>query len=454
MQQADEAAFKQLFRDACRRCFGHDLSAPLSETESKLFYTKVLEDTGLVIGWKSVKNYSLYVQLEPLEEERRANPTVMTLDTLARFVLGAPYTDEATRKAKEGHCPYWFQYKEEFHRRQDTGRGLPAKRPDVGPPARRDPWRVAPIGQRGVEARPVPKGLARRFFFYTFRGAEQVLAWGRLLVPEPIRHSWLARWALVLTLGGLTVWGVREHYARKVSTFIDTFSLVEGDSIEHRGWALHFPDSAWWAQRGDKKGALTLFTLQGDNWPDSAYPPHIRNLLLRPLTGSCFTAEVHFEDFMPTENWQQAGLLLMEDTGLASRSLRLTIAYNDYSGGFAQPRQIIVQGVSSGGNPSGKPEEILHRTLFLLGAGRDRDSLVRENLRHSALRIEKRGNTYRFLYSGGQGDNFAFLEVGTQSLYITPRYIGLFALKGYRDTTKTLPVAVHYFSLQEGGCEP
>jgi hypothetical protein len=422
MQQADEAASKQLFRDACRRCFGHDLTAPPSATERKLFCTRVLQETGLPIDWKSIQK-----------------PTVFTLDTLARFVLEAPYTDENTQKTKEGHCPYWFRYKEEFHRH------LPARVSEAGFPVRHH-------NQDLPEGPARPKGLAQRFFFHTFRGTEQFLMWGRLLIPERIRHSWLAGMSLAVFMGLVLIWAIREHYARERFVFSETFSQTEGDSLRARGWSRQFPDSIWWARREEAHGALTLFTLPGDNWPDSAYPRGIRNLLLRPLAGDCFTTEVHFSDFFPTENGQQAGVLLMEDSSLGSRSVRLSIAYNDYVGGFSQPRQVIVEGISSAGNPLGKPEEILHKTLYLLGLGKD--SLVRDNMRNTALRIEKKGTTYRFLYSGGRGSNFAFQEVGSRDLYITPRYVALFALKGYGDTSTNLPVRVRYFSLQIGPCEP
>ena len=76
-------------------------------------------------------------------------------------------------------------------------------------------------------------------------------------------------------------------------------------------------------------------------------------------------------------------------------------------------------------------------------------------MRHTALRIEKRGNAFTaFLYAGGQTDNFSFQEVGSRNLYITPRYIALFALKGYGTGAEELPVVVKYFSLEIGPCEP
>jgi hypothetical protein len=443
MQQADEAAFKQLFRDACRRCFGRDLTVPLSAAESKLFCARVLEETAGVIGWKTVQNYSLHIHLEVADDNRHMHPTSATLETLARYVLWAPRADGGdaafTPQVPEGGHPYWFRYKQDFQRL------LPARIRKDNPPLRKGATELP-------EGPVVPRGLAQRFFFHTFRAAEQFLIWSKLLVPEQIRHSWLAWLAFVLFSGLVVVWSVREYYYRKTSRFTDAFAQVEGDSLYSRGWIRHYPDSTWWARRDDEKGALTLFTLEGNNWPDTTHAAKISNLLIRPIPGECFTAEIQFADFMPTGNWQQAGILLMEDTSLHSRSVRISIAYNDYFEDYVQPRQIIVEGVSSAANPNGKPEEIVHKTLYLLGWGKD--SLIRESMRHTALRIEKRGNAYRFLYAGGQNDNFTFQEVGSRNLYITPRYIAIFALKGYGTGADELPVAVKYFSLEIGPCEP
>ena len=51
-------------------------------------YARILDDTGLVIGWKSIKNYSLFV-LSPAAAKSE-NPSVATLDTLSRYVMVAP----------------------------------------------------------------------------------------------------------------------------------------------------------------------------------------------------------------------------------------------------------------------------------------------------------------------------------------------------------------------------
>src|SRR4051812_22411802 len=104
MNDLDTSAFIQLFKDACKKCFGHSLQTVLTETECKHFCNHIIDKTGLIIGFKSIKNYSAFVLNEtPGKQE---NPSIATMDTLARYVMDAPYTDEIKRKTNENHYPY------------------------------------------------------------------------------------------------------------------------------------------------------------------------------------------------------------------------------------------------------------------------------------------------------------------------------------------------------------
>ncbi|HEV8084154.1 MAG TPA: hypothetical protein VGP55_13185, partial [Chitinophagaceae bacterium] len=91
--------------------------------------------------------------------------------------------------------------------------------------------------------------------------------------------------------------------------------IVQDDSLKKHGWFVQEKDELWWNRRHQMPSHLTLFTLRGDNWADSANnKPVIKNLLLRKITSDCFTAEIHLDKFVPMHRWQQAGILLLEDT--------------------------------------------------------------------------------------------------------------------------------------------
>lgn len=387
MEQLDNQAFEVLFREAFQKCFGHLPGGPMSETEAKIFASKVLDQTGLTIGWKSVKNYSIFILDEA--PARQENPSITTLDTLARYVLGAPYTTEIQRKKDEGHHPYWFMYRDKF-----------------------------------VSVLTKTKRTKDR-------------------MPKPIVI------ASILIIAAAVIY--RLFFSPKPPVeFTDDFHHLDSASLSQNGWYLRSPEKTWWDKRTQSGNELTLFTLEGDTWPNPASKPVIKNLLLRENAYDCFTAEVHLDDFVPSAEWQQAGLLIMEDTLLTGRSIRFTLAYNDYFGGNKMPSEIYVQAIKSLGNGFGKPEEVVHHSLFTMNSLHSNPILIK-NLQNSALRVEKTGNKIRFLYSGGVTENEAFREIGEQEFDIKPRYIGIFAIKGFTNSP-VVPVKFKFFKIAGNTC--
>ena len=251
----------------------------------------------------------------------------------------------------------------------------------------------------------------------------------------------------------LSVMYINHILTKGSSEFSDRFQSVAENALSQKGWFIKHADRAYWDKRSNTPGQLTLFTLKGDNWPDPANSPGIKNLLLRAIPYDCFTAEVHLENFIPKDEWQQAGILLLEDTSLTGKSIRLSIAYNDYFGGYPKPKEILIQAITSLGNGFGKPEEIAHKPILYLDSANRNLSLLK-NLTNSALRIEKAGNKFRFLYSGGVSENTAFKEITSQEFDMHPRYIGIFAIKGFKDSTAVIPARFTFFRIAGNACKP
>ncbi|MBA4167717.1 MAG: hypothetical protein H0X41_09290 [Chitinophagaceae bacterium] len=387
MNAIELAAFSDLFHAATLNCFGHAMAYSLSETESRLLSTRILEETGLVIGWKSLKNYSIYIAGEG--NSKAENPSVSSLDTLARFVMHAPYTNEAERKKIAGHYPFWFEYKNHF------ALDITEESDNIGS-----------VKETSVTKQKKP-------------------LYGKLF--------WLMLFSILLA-GGIV-------YFEKTSdrkAFKADFSTV---NLLKSGWSIKNPDTVYWSRHLENPGYLTLFTLRGDSWPDTLpIQPAIRNLVYRKLSGSAhFTTSIYMDDFLPSARWQQAGLILMEDTSPTAKNARISVAYNDEFGGYHQSPEIIVQVITSLGPGCDKPEEIAHHLLFKT------DSIVAnpgltQNFNHTALRIERNGNHYRVLYASGASRNTAFHEVVTRDLSFNPKYAGIFALKGYVDDTAVMAV--------------
>ncbi|SFD81639.1 hypothetical protein [Spirosoma endophyticum] len=390
MDDFDRRAFADLFKAVVIKCFGHPLSEPLSEPESKHLSNEIEERTGLVIGWKSVKNYAAYV-LNPASSKQE-NPSIATLDTLARYVLDAPATSEVERKKVDEHFPYWFRYREQVG---------PLPKPDV----RQNNQTQSRL--RVISAGLVVAGLIGLFLFF--------------------RQSDLAQ-------------------------LQEDFHTTDESYLKQNGWFLQDKNAQFWNRRAEKSNRLTLFTLKGDNWPKTGEAPRVQNLLLKEIQDDCFYTEIHFNDFVPDSNWQQAGLLLLEDTLFTGKSIRLSLSYNNYFGGYVKPGEILIQAIAAYGKGHANLEEFVHQPLFQLANANDQ-RIARTNLKNFAFRIEKQGQKFRFLYSASPVDNFSFKEVTTHEFGMTPKYIGLFALKGFVDTTTAMPVTVRYFRLDGQRCE-
>jgi len=389
MADINNAIFIRLFKEACEKCFGHAIDVPLSETDSRLLSNEILDRTGLVIGVKSIRNYSLYVY-KP-DEGKNENPSAASLDTLARYVMNAPPTDEIRRKQQESHHPYWFGYRRRYIQSQPVG-----KRPAF------------------IKA-PKPAVV----FISLFIVAAAVI--------------------LIIQFSKTTT-----------NNFTENFNVLD-DSLTIAGWNVVNIDTGYWQKHGEKKGYITLYTLTGDNWPGPTGDAKIRNLMMRKFDADCFVTEIHLYKFFPNQNWQQAGILLSEDPSFNEKVVRLSISYNDFFGGYEKQPEIIIQAVSS--TESGKlirPEEIVHMPLFVLEKGKE--ELARKNLEKASLRIEKKGQLYRFLYTTGSSESFAFNVAAEKKLSIQPRYVAIFAMKGLSDTEGAMPVYIDSFLMNGIPC--
>jgi hypothetical protein len=272
------------------------------------------------------------------------------------------------------------------------------------------------------------------------------------LAKKPSKRKWLVPLLIVSPVITIVVVSLIVFSSQqiKLESFSDDFTSVTDDTLAKHGWFLKSRNQQFWNKRNESPGYLTLFTLRGDNWPDSLNKQDIKNLLLRKISSGCFTAEVHLSDFIPNQNWQQAGILLLEDTDFTGKSLRLSLLYNDYSGGFPTSRDVIIQGITSRGKDFDKPEELAHQLVFKLDSANEIP--IKQNLKHSALRIEKHGIRFRLLYANGSMANSAFKEIISRDIDMNPRYIGLFALKGFVDSASNAPARFDLFSYKPEKC--
>ena len=143
----------------------------------------------------------------------------------------------------------------------------------------------------------------------------------------------------------------------------------------------------------------------------------------------------------------------MEDSNFSGKALRLSLAYNDFFGGFKQKPEVLIQSITSLGKTDRKPEEIAHKVLFNLGEDKENE-MVKNNLAYSGLRIEKNGKMIRLLYTAGPMENAAFKEVISKEFNFEPRYIAIFAIRGFVNDTIVIPAKIKSFNLNYFECKP
>jgi len=395
MNDLDSTAFIHLFKAAFQKCFGIPFTDALSETDSRQFSNQIWQATGLTVGAKSIKNYSQWVaDPKPGKEE---NPSIATLDTLARYLMNAPETTEIIRKEKESHYPFWYDFKDRLIKNGKISSG---------------------------------EAIARPKF-----------SWQKWVGP-----------LFGLVMGGLLAIYMIDQKKNFRGNFNDSFQSLAEDSLRSRGWIIKDKSADFWEKRNMQAGFLSLYTMRGDNWPDSNSAPHIPNLLLRKISSPCFTVEMQMAGFIPAKNWQQAGILVLEDSNFSGKALRLSLAYNDFFGGFKQKPEILVQAITSLGKGDAQPEEIAHKVIFNWSNESD-TTMIRNNLAYSGLRIEKNGKGIRLLYTAGPLDNAAFKEVTTRDFDFNPKWIAIFAIKGFVNDADVARVAVKNFKITEYPCK-
>lgn len=371
MNPLDESAFEKLFNDAYHKFFGRVMTTPLSEIESTLFAGDILEETGLLIDSIHLRNYSSFILATP--ESRQEKPPVSSLDTLARYVVGAPHTDHIQRREKESHYPYWFKYRDNFFRSTDT----PHKKKWLFP------------------------------FAMIFMGL-----------------------AIVATLVVVSL-GIGETPL----VFNDNFNAVSDDSLYQKGWFVEQKDTVSWNKRTERPGHLTLYTLPGE-WPYYSKSPWVKNRVLKKIKADCFAVEADLSDFIPDNNWKQAGIMLLEEASFAGKVASFSLSHDNIrKDGKTSPQIIVLAALYE---PGAKKPEFEYKTLFTLDV--QGQSNASADLKRSKFQLWKEGNKIKVLFSAGEeGDKKQ--EGFTKVFSIQPRYIGLYATSAFNDTTQSIPAA-------------
>jgi hypothetical protein len=213
-----------------------------------------------------------------------------------------------------------------------------------------------------------------------------------------------------------------------------------------------------------KDGLLWTSTIAGDVW--GTCPAPMGFVLAVPGSDTDFIVTTYVDSLVPRRNFQQAGLIVLEDS---DNYVRLTMAASNlpWGEGGNKIERVIVQGVSERGGTVGDVQHILGTHVDEQAADR------RPKGERAALRIERHGTLWKFSYSFGRWSSSetrfeSKFEDGSQANTDTfanglkPKWVGILAFKGFSpcvsvdqipsgdtpDSAGVIPVAFERFSIE------
>jgi hypothetical protein len=73
-------------------------------------------------------------------------------------------------------------------------------------------------------------------------------------------------------------------------------------------------------------------------------------------------------------------------------------------------------------------------------------------LAKSALKIEKKGNHFRFLFNAAPIESFTFKEAASGDFNIQPKYVAIFSIQGWVENDDPIPAYFDSFSITNIHC--
>lgn len=256
---------------------------------------------------------------------------------------------------------------------------------------------------------------------------------------QPTHRSPKKWWMLVGAFCLLCVMGATWCFnPQEIRDFEEYFEDTSLDGLKKNGWEIaDFDSSLWFPQ--NRSGMLTLRTSRGDYWFTPPDTPVIHNLLFKKLPECpCFKLTFKIRDFRPNENFQQVGVVFLNDRKERNHNIRVTTAV----GGVSHKLQVIKR-------EHGQAYE-LSQPLRNIETDPPIDSIW--------VVVEKRDNEFEFFYNL-RNEYGPFTSFAKMTFDFEPAYIGIGAFNGIRqydfgpfNTSSSIPAYVDYlkFACCEG----
>lgn len=191
-------------------------------------------------------------------------------------------------------------------------------------------------------------------------------------------------------------------------SYCEHFDDPNKDSLISKGWHIVNRDDGLW-NRPDTDGCLTLFTGRGDNWTKSGEVCPIPNLIVRRVDAREFVVTTKVVGFKPYHNWQQGGLIIMDDD---DNYVRFTFAFDD----VALSRPIT------------KLQVVVEQDGEVIGVYDGEPLTLDWNSHRLWLRIERHGE--QFLFSHKLLEFRSYEQDATFRSRIRGKYVAIAAFQG------------------------
>jgi len=261
------------------------------------------------------------------------------------------------------------------------------------------------------------------------------------IIPEPRQfpRKWLWPGAALLLFLAIAVamwqWLDRPKY------WEEDFNDVSVEGLKSRGWEILDYDSVAFSKQL-KPGTLTTHTLWGDYWCAPLQPPIITNLLLKKINSKSGKITFKLVDFHPLQDYQQAGIFLLDKNRKRNHNIRITFAA---CVSCSRPRQSFQMVKREHGTA--------YEKTFLMSIWPDNSPPPKDTLTPLWVQVQFEQNKFRF-YAHEWHETASFVEIGEFDFDFEPYYIAVGAFrgmtngKGELNTSASIPAFFDYLKVE------
>lgn len=246
-----------------------------------------------------------------------------------------------------------------------------------------------------------------------------------VLIPEnskpwrlPLKWWWIGTTLLLLLAISIFGW----WKLNQPTSWEENFDDISKEGLNSRGWEILDFDSLAFSKQL-KPGYLTLYTLRGDYWGEPSDTLNIPNLLLRRIGGEKFKISIRIDSFNPYQDYQQAGIILLDKNKSRIQNIRMTLATCE----SCTPSKLIVQIIKRENGETYEKQQVIRAWQ---NGSKNPNPLI-----NFWMQIEFENDKFKFFFHEGE-EYGSYLEIAEIDYNFNARYLAIAAFRGLRDSQR------------------